>query len=421
MTDEQGTGDDLAVVLAGSMPTLAEGLDTDAVTERLADTLGCALAAYSASPGVLSRIRHTSDSPGPATLWDGSGSATVEHAALVNGVAVRCLDLNDTHIGRGIVHPSDCIPALVALAEAHSRSWEDLQVAVGLAYELVCRLNETADLRQGGWEGATLTPLGVAFGGSHLLGLGVDATAIALRLAALEAPALRVTRSGPLSDWKSVSSPRAAVRGLFALAMARAGVDAPPATFTDPDGFVARVTGPIAPDLAGPNRVAGTIVKRFPAQILIQAPLSLAIDLQSEVPAKSDQISKVVISTSRRAVDLVGSDVRPENGASADHNLRFCVAAALVTGSFNTDTIESGLASPDVAALFELIDVVEDEEATRLYPKELRASLTIETNYGSRMSRTTEQARAVPRSDKLAASTLSTWPWQIAGAPELPG
>ena len=53
-----------------------------------------------------------------ATLWGTRDRAGLEAAGFANGVAVRCLDFNDTYLSREPLHPSDVIPPLVALAEA---------------------------------------------------------------------------------------------------------------------------------------------------------------------------------------------------------------------------------------------------------------------------------------------------------------
>ena len=123
--DQIANSRNLAAEIAALLPALARLANRDAVALRLADTAACALGAerladqaQDADEGTITRIRrYGSWGQGPCTVWADGKRASLDDASLRNGVAARYLDYNDTYVGRAVIHPSDMIAALVALAE----------------------------------------------------------------------------------------------------------------------------------------------------------------------------------------------------------------------------------------------------------------------------------------------------------------
>ena len=186
---------DFSQELASALPALARLTDSDAVVLRLADTAACALGAEAVGTtgeGTIAHMRrYAGPTVGPATIWATGEGASVEVAALRNAVAQRYLDFNDTYIGRAVTHPSDMIPALVALAEARKLPWDRLITSVTVAYEVLCRLADQALLGDHGFDGSTLTPIGAVAGASWLVGLDEKRTAEALSCLLYTSPSPR--------------------------------------------------------------------------------------------------------------------------------------------------------------------------------------------------------------------------------------
>src|SRR5207249_4726883 len=97
------------------------------VKRRVIDSLGCALGAYDAEPCVIARnlALQFSATPG-STVLGASHRAPPDWAAFANGCLVRYLDYNDTYLSREPAHPSDNIPAALAVAESRNSSGEEL-------------------------------------------------------------------------------------------------------------------------------------------------------------------------------------------------------------------------------------------------------------------------------------------------------
>ncbi|MBI2126470.1 MAG: MmgE/PrpD family protein, partial [Thaumarchaeota archaeon] len=84
---------------------------------RVMDSLGCALGAYDAEPCKI--VRNIAQSIGTskgATVLGTSHRTLPDLAAFANGTMVRYLDCNDTYLSKEPAHPSDNIPAVLAVA-----------------------------------------------------------------------------------------------------------------------------------------------------------------------------------------------------------------------------------------------------------------------------------------------------------------
>ncbi|HWG06989.1 MAG TPA: MmgE/PrpD family protein, partial [Beijerinckiaceae bacterium] len=367
-----------AASLVALLPEFAASARTDDVALRLADTLACAMAAESLKRGgenAVGRAARYAAQEGAgkreATVWATGEKIAVDEAAFRNAVSARYLDFNDTYVGRAIIHPSDVIAALVALAESRAIAWSRLTEAVNVAYEVLCRMAEQADLRAHGCDASTLTPLGTVAGCSWLLGLSPRQSANAIKLAALDSATLRCIRIGRISDWKAAASGRGAVKGLFAVRMAELGTEAPATTFEADDGFFAQVSGKLALDCTSPSRLPETLIKRFSVQIFCQSMLSMAQDLARQTAGRTDAIRRVTISTFKRAVEMVGPRSlggHALNRETADHSASFCVAAMLVHGRLGYSDFETFLSDRKVLALMDKIDVVDGGDSKRGFP-----------------------------------------------------
>lgn len=421
-----------ARAVATAVPGYAARTDASAVALHLLDTVVCALGAerlaaapgagFGAIDGVIRLARDLDGGPAGATVWATGERTTLGAAALRNGVAARYLDLNDTYVSRAIAHPSDLIPVLVAQAELEGASWQQLAGAVTVGYEVSGLLADQAALRGAGFEASTLTPVAAAAACAWLAGLDADGIVRALNIACLDAAVLRAVRLGRLSHWKAVASVRGAVKGWFAARAAAAGLQAPDEAFDSADGFAARVSGPITADAVDcAPRIQRTLLKQYPVQVFIQQPASLAARARELVPASD--IDHVMLRTFQEAADLVGGPVRADlNAESADHSLRFAVAAMLVTGALEPGDIHSLLEDSAIRDLAGRIEVTASPAYTSAFPQRLDADLAIRRRDGSTVTVGPEDTGPDPgalrrKFRSLTGSDTLTWPWQLAGTP----
>src|SRR3954463_1745532 len=122
-----------------------------AATRFVVDTLACAIAAYDCESARIGRRLAGGVAPAryPGRILGYGERSAADAAAFVNTAMIRNLDWNDQYPGG---HPSDCLGALLAIAEAAGADGRRLIAALVVAYELFIRLNDATDLRQKGWD-----------------------------------------------------------------------------------------------------------------------------------------------------------------------------------------------------------------------------------------------------------------------------
>src|SRR5262245_64929933 len=108
---------------------------------------------------MLTRILGTRDNSAP------------DMAGFANGVMVRYLDCNDSYFSPGGGHPSDMIPAALALADPLGCDGRAIITAIVLAYEVFSRLSDQVVAGQLDWDQGMFSVIGAACAASKLLGL----------------------------------------------------------------------------------------------------------------------------------------------------------------------------------------------------------------------------------------------------------
>ena len=108
-----------------------------AVKHRFIDSIGCAIGAHVSEPGKLARrLCPSSNSPLTARIIGSLVRTTPEMAAFANSTMVRYPDFNDSYRMKGVGHPSDSVPAVLAIGEAVHADGKQLITATTLAYEM---------------------------------------------------------------------------------------------------------------------------------------------------------------------------------------------------------------------------------------------------------------------------------------------
>ncbi|MCA9072934.1 MAG: MmgE/PrpD family protein, partial [Planctomycetaceae bacterium] len=174
------------------------------VRRRVIDSFACALGAYRAdAPQIARRLAATvTGDPGARYLGGGAHRTSPEQAAFVNGVLFRYLDYNDTYLSLEPAHPSDNLAAILAAAEVAGASGKDVITAAVIAYEIQCRLCDSASIRARGWDHVTYGAFSATAAVGRLLRLSPEQITHALNLAATPNVILSQTRAGELSNWK---------------------------------------------------------------------------------------------------------------------------------------------------------------------------------------------------------------------------
>ena len=363
---------------------------------RILDSLGCAVAALDSD--VLRAVRGEVEELGgrPLCTLIGGGRTAPDRAALHNAAAVRYLDFNDSFMAPGeTCHPSDNLGAVLAAVEFAGGDGRDLLVSLAVAYQVQCRLSEVAPVRARGFDHVTQGAYAAAAGAARGLGLDAAATANAVAIAGTAFNALRVTRTGTLSNWKGLAYPNTAFSAVHAAFLARAGITGPAGVFEGNKGFEDTIAGPFSIDWAGEDleAVRRTSIKRFNAEFHSQAVLEAVLELRQEAGIAGRQVERVEVDVFQVAYDIIGGgeegdkrDVRTKE--EADHSLPYLVAVALFDGQvLPAQYAPDRILRADVQDLLRRVDVRPAADLSARFPAEHACRVRIELPGGRVLAR----------------------------------
>ena len=358
---------------------------------RILDTLGCALGALDAPPVRNVKQFVTDFSPdGPCTLIGGGWSAP-DRAALFNGALARYLDANDSYIAPGeTCHPSDNLGAVLAAAELAHADGSTLLTALAVAYQVQCRLSDAAPVRQHGFDHTTHLAYSVAAGVSRALSLDVCRTANAIAISGTALNALRVSRTGTLSQWKGMAAPFAASAATQAALLAQRGITGPAELVEGNKGFMHAVVGAFSIDWSreGLDRIERTIVRRHSGESHSQTAIEAALALQRTHGFAAREIATVDVDVFQVAHQIIGGGEEGDKTLiftreDADHSLPYLIAVALIDRAVTpAQFAPRRVQRADVQALLCRVNVRALPDYSRRFPDELPSRITVTLHDG---------------------------------------
>lgn len=342
---------------------------TAQVVRHIVDTIGCGAGGVASTPARIARTV-TSGAGGSllASTYGVEQKVLVDAAAFATATANRYLDFNDFGSSG---HPSDMIPAVLAMAEAVGADGTETVSAVAIAYAIATALADAVP-PTGGWDQGVFSSLGVAGALAKLMGLTSQQTANALSLAIVPTVPLKVTRFGELSEWKAAAVAHASMTASFAARLAQAGMSGPPTPFSGRFGLFEQVWPEF--DLVLGQHALRAIerssLKRFGACYWGQMAIDIAVDLRGQIG--DTEIVSVAVSSSEAVVRVIGGGIgdrvekwRPPTRETADHSMPFLVASALRDGEISEATFhEDRLLDRVQLALMDRISVEVDPTLT---------------------------------------------------------
>ena len=360
-----------------------EDLSAEARAElkkRVLDALGCAIGALDGEPIAALRGYLAEVGGREAVTLIGGGRTSPDRAALFNGALVRYLDFNDSYLAKGeTCHPSDNLGAVLAAAEHADASGRDLLTALAVAYQVQCRLSDEAPVRARGFDHTTQGSYAAAAGVARAFGLDQPATANAIAIAGTAFNALRVTRTGALSNWKGLAYPNTGFCAVHAALLARHGITGPPEVFEGNKGFMEAIAGrfELAWQREDLERVRRTILKRFNAEIHSQSAVETVLALRASGRFEPATVEGVDVEVFDVAYKIIGGGEEGDKYVvatkeQADHSLPYIVAVALLDGEVAPEQYRPGrIAAPDVQALLRKVRVASSEALSRRFPAEM--------------------------------------------------
>jgi 2-methylcitrate dehydratase len=311
------------------------------------DTIGCAIAGSRSdvAAAVLDLMLDSGGAP-QCTIIGSRVKTSLTNAVLVNGVKVRCLDLNDVIFiqkeGKLSVggHPSDNIPVALSTGEMVGSTLAQVLEAIVVGYQTFSRLRDVMRFSSL-WDGTSSSGIVAAAMAGRLLGLDAKRQAHALAFAAARCATPKVVRWGALSSVKNMANALVAQSGVQAALLAARGLTGPMEVL-DHEGGLRQLFDPALgfeqlwaappPSL----QVMSANIKTFPCIGTAQALVAAALALAPKLAGRHDQIRRIeaVMADLPMIVNQQAEITRrqPRTREDADHSFTFLTAVALVDG-----------------------------------------------------------------------------------------
>lgn len=273
------------------------------------------------------------EAEGPCTVIAQGKRARAHDAALINGSAGHALDYDDVNF-RLHGHPTVPVaPVVLALAEQHGYSGEDVIRAFIVGYEVECALGGMAGdehYNNGFHVTGTMGTFGAAAAAANLMGLNADQTVNAIGIAATQAAGIK-SMFGTMT--KPLHAGKAAMNGMIAAQLAAKGFTAGHNAIECQQGFMAVSAPGFAPEhfTAGGNQpyeVEKNLFKYHAACYLTHSTIEALNDIRRQHDIGLDDVEKLTIfmpPNNRKVCDIAD----PETGLEIKFSIRHLAAMAL--------------------------------------------------------------------------------------------
>ena len=359
---------------------------------RLLDSLGCAIGALEANPIKMLKKQLDDFGGNPLVSLIGGGKTAPDRAAFYNSALIRYLDFNDSYLAKNeTCHPSDNIGSILSAGQYADRSGKDFLTALAIAYQVQCRLSDVAPVRDKGYDHTVQGAYGAASGAAFALGLDTEKTANAIAIAATAYNALRITRTGNLSNWKGLAFASTAWTSTHSAFLGMRGITGPEEVFEGNKGFKETISGNFEIDWEKENleKVTQTIIKRFNAEIHSQATLEGLQELMLLYQFNPNDIITVVLNTFDVAFNIIGGGEEGEKKnistkEEADHSLPYMMSVLLLDGNVLPEQyFPARILRNDVQGLLQKIEVNQKKEYSHRFPNEMPCDISITLNDGT--------------------------------------
>lgn len=299
---------------------------------------------------------------------------TMADAIFLNGLSSHFLELDDG-VRYGVIHPSaPLFSALIPLAIVNNISWKDFMLGAVCGYETSIRLAsamQPSHYSMGYHPTATCCTIGTAVGIAVMMGWEDEVVKDAFSAACVSASgSLKVLED--VSQIKPYNCAKAALNGYMSVMLAKAGFAGPSDALDGDTGFLKMNSTAYNEEILTGKRDFLYLEKIY------QKPYASCRHTHPEIEAcfkirQSDgfdvkDVEKVEITTYKGVIGK--HDFKDIHGeSSARMSIPYSTVIALWTGKAGIAEFEEPYVSnPDILDLTQRVDIIPDEEISRLVP-----------------------------------------------------
>lgn len=317
-------------------------------------------------------------------------SLVLKEAVFLNGLNAHALDFDDG-TNSGIIHlGSPIFSLLIPLAQRYGKSIDEMLRAAVIGYEASYTMAVSIQPKHkalGFHATGTCGMLGATLAAAYMLEFTEEERYQAFATACVAASGmLKVLDDG--SELKPYNVAKTALLSLTSLQLAKSGFKGHNDPLGGYRGFLKMMSGDehteIKPCLLnGTYAIMKSYTKPYASCRYTHPPIEAAIHLRNQYGIKPEQVEHIKVETYDLAVS--GHDHTDIKGAySAKMSTPYSTAVALAYGKAGLQEFEKGVL--DDKAILELtkkVEVVADEELSKIFPDKQSAVLTISTPKGS--------------------------------------
>ncbi|MBR7022627.1 MAG: MmgE/PrpD family protein, partial [Bacteroidales bacterium] len=313
-------------------------------------------------------------------------SFTLKEAVFLNGLNAHALDFDDG-TNSGIIHlGSPIFSLLLPLSQRYGITIENMLKAAIVGYEASYTLAVSIQPKHkalGYHATGTCGTIGATLAAAYMLGFSEEERYQAFATACVSASGmLKVLDDG--SELKPYNVAKTALLSLTSLQLAKAGFKGHADPLGGYRGFLKMMSGDenteIKPTLLnGTYAIMKSYTKPYASCRYTHPPVEAAIHLRNQYGIKLEDVQNIKVETYDLAVS--GHDHTEVKGAySAKMSTPYSVAVALAYGKAGLQEFgDEVLGNEEIKALAKKVQVVSDEDFSRIFPGKQSALVTITT------------------------------------------
>lgn len=350
---------------------------------RLLDWLGSALAGVHYAPSrIVTAMVRGNGGIAQSTVLKGGLKVPASQAALANGIIGHVAEFDDGH-RLAIAHPGAvAVPTALAVAECFNKTGKELLTGIVAGYEVLIRIGTVVNPShyQMWHTTGTCGTFAAAASAACVLKLDRKRIHMSLGIAGTMASGSRETFG---THAKPLNAGHACQSGVQAALLAMKGFTGPEDIIGSKNGFIEATSSAnnvkLLEQINDNQFLSKTAYFKVYASCgHTNSPLDLIFSMMEEHDLSLQQLKQVQIKTYLTAVELTGQ-FKHSNEEEAKFSLPYCIAVALLYKKVTLEEFTPDkLSDPLIAEIASKIQIIEDPEATKMFPKERRASIHIE-------------------------------------------
>ena len=310
--------------------------------------------------------------------------ASLQNAALVNGISGHAYDFDDGHRFSTVHLGSAVIPAVLAVAEKENLTMDDVLRGIIIGYEAAIRMGnciQPGHRGRGFHASGTVGTIGAAMGVAALLDFNEEQFKSALGAACTSAGGI-LEMQVDSSTLKPYNIGRATHDGITAALVVRAGFQGPIDPLDGEFGFFKASSDTCKPEVLSLEHnssynICGCYHKPFASCRHTHGCVYAALRAVGDNNVNWSDIESISVDMYAQGVNGHDHTDIP-SPVAGKMSAPFCIAMALVTGKIGISSFtDETLKNKDILDLTQKVSVRADEEMTSWVPKKRAARVTV--------------------------------------------